>query len=77
MTEQWVLLWSQSQNALHIEPLERMLSSNRDAYKEDRRSDYVPLYIGERSHVDAASAYCHGTLAEREQRPRAHLQEAA
>lgn len=41
-----VMLWSQSQCALHIEPVEAMLSSNRKAYSDDRRMDYVPLFIG-------------------------------
>lgn len=64
--EQWVLLWSKDQNALHVEPLERMLSSNREAYKNNRRCGYVPIYIGERGHVDAAAAFCHSTLLNRE-----------
>lgn len=42
----WVLLWSQSQCALHIEPVSAMLRSNRRAYREDRRMDYVPIFIG-------------------------------
>lgn len=41
-----VMLWSQSQCALHIEPVEAMLRSNARAYRDDRRMDYVPLYIG-------------------------------
>jgi hypothetical protein len=66
MSEQWVLLWSMKQNAIHIEPLEKMLSSNRLAYRENRSSDYIPLYVGERAHVDAAAGFCHATLTERE-----------
>lgn len=71
MNDQWVLLWSQSQNALHIEPLHRMLSNNRKAYQENRRSDYIVLYVGERGHIDAAAGFCHATLAAREQERKA------
>lgn len=65
MSKQWALLWSQSQNALHIETLEQMASSNRKAYQENRRCDYVPIYIGERAHIDAAAGFCHQTLFKR------------
>jgi hypothetical protein len=41
-----VLLWSQSQNALHIETIEEMLEANRNALEENRRMDYVPIFIG-------------------------------
>lgn len=54
-TNTWVLLWSQRQNAFHIEPLTRMLDSNRSAFADDRRSDYVVLELGSREAVDAAA----------------------
>ncbi len=54
-TSTWVLLWSRSQNAFHIEPLTRMLDSNRGAFADDRRSDYVVLEIGNRETVDTAA----------------------
>jgi len=41
-----VLLWSQSQNALHIETIKEMLEANRNALEENRRMDYVPIFIG-------------------------------
>ncbi|WCM88829.1 hypothetical protein [Acidovorax sp. NCPPB 3576] len=40
------LLWSHSQCALHVEPIADMLSSNRQAYTQDRGSDYVPIFLG-------------------------------
>ncbi|WP_206169509.1 hypothetical protein [Variovorax guangxiensis] len=55
MLERWVLLWSQRQNAFHIEPLARMLDANRKAFAEDRSSDYVVLELGNREVVDAAA----------------------
>lgn len=42
----YVLLWSQRQNAFHIERHKHMLDANRRAYAEDRCIDYVPLIIG-------------------------------
>jgi len=50
--ELWVLLWSQSQNALHIERLRDTLKSSRDAFADDRQMDYVPLYVGDRDGAD-------------------------
>lgn len=52
----WVLLWSHSQCALHIEPLADMLSKNRLAYTEDHPMDYVPLVMGTREVCDAVAA---------------------
>lgn len=51
----WVLLWSQSQNALHLEPLEDMQKANVEAFTENRRMDYVPLHVGTRESVHAAA----------------------
>lgn len=52
MGDLWVLLWSQSQCALHIEEAGRMMKANAAAFREDRRMDYVPLHIG-------SAAECH------------------
>lgn len=51
----WVLLWSQSQNALHIEPLADMMRTNLEAFHKDGRLDYVLLCIGSREAVDASA----------------------
>lgn len=61
-----VLLWSQRQNALHIESVEEMLAAGRRAYGENRSSDYVPIAMGEKDamHQVADSIRC--TLAARE-----------
>ena len=58
----YVLLWSQSQNALHIEPVKDMLTSNRRAYSEDRRMDYVPLLFGPRDDCDSLASSIRGTM---------------
>ena len=66
--EIWVLLWSHSQNALHIEPLTEMHRSNLEAFNENRSMDYVPLQIGSRADVDWAADHV---------RPAVHAREAA
>ncbi|HQS00775.1 MULTISPECIES: hypothetical protein [unclassified Polaromonas] len=73
--EAWALLWSQSQNALHVEPIQAMFSSNRRAYTEDRRMDYVPIYIGKeeavRSLADKIRHTVHARDQVRAEKPRA------
>lgn len=64
---QWVLLWSQSQCAFHVERMDDMLTQNRLAYRDDHRSDYVPLVIADRCLVEEAVAALRGTLAARQQ----------
>jgi len=49
----WVVLWSQSQNALHVERLSDMVESNRTAFLENRRMDYVPLGVGSRAEIES------------------------
>lgn len=63
--ELWVLLWSQSQNALHVEQVDDMLHSNRQAYADNRRMDYVPLVFGSRAVIDDAARACRPTLVTR------------
>ena len=63
--EQWVLCWSQRQNALHVETLERHASSNREAYAENRAGDYRLLLVGSRDEVDATANSIRATMAQR------------
>ena len=62
----WVLVWSHSQNATHVEPLSRMLASNRRAYADNTPMDYVPLYIGDQESAHTMSRSLRQTLRERE-----------
>ena len=64
--EKWVLLWSQSQCALHVERLRDTFRSNTDAFLEDRRMDYVPLVIGTRQEVDIAADAARPTVYARD-----------
>jgi hypothetical protein len=61
----WVLLWSHSQNAFHIESFAEMLSSNRRAYSDDRQMDYVPLFAGKKDDCHAASQAARHTMVAR------------
>lgn len=61
-----VMLWSQSQCAIHIEPVETMLSSNRRAYAEDRGMDYVPLFIGTDRDCRSVADALRGTMSARQ-----------
>jgi hypothetical protein len=60
-----VLLWSRRQNGLHIEPVDRMLTANRAAYREDRPTDYVVLFIGPIEQCEVTADNLRGTLADR------------
>jgi hydrogenase maturation factor len=62
---EWALLWSQRQNALHVEELALTMSKNRQAYTEDKAGDYVLLHIGTHDEVIAAAEVCHATLSNR------------
>jgi hypothetical protein len=59
------LLWSRRQNALHVEPVERMLASNRDAYRDNRPVDYVVLIIGSLELCQTTGENLRGTLRAR------------
>ncbi len=62
-----VMLWSQSQCALHIEAVEAMLRSNARAYRDDRRMDFVPLYIGTDEDCRAVADAVRGTMHARQE----------
>lgn len=66
MNDQWVLLWSQSQCAFHIEPLDAMLKTNAGAFRADRRMDYVPLHIGTPSQCHTMADALRSTLHARQ-----------
>lgn len=65
---QYSLLWSKSQNALHVEPVEHTLSVNRQRYLADKavHDDYIPISFGTRVEVDAEAEVCKGLLSQRE-----------
>lgn len=60
-----VLLWSQRQNALHIETLDQHLSLNRQAYRDNQGGDYRVMFIGTREEVDNAATALRNTISDR------------
>lgn len=66
MTEQFVLLWSHRQNALHIETLDRHASLNRASYAANTPGDYRLLLVGTRAEIDATAASTRQTMLQRE-----------
>lgn len=67
-TSDYALLWSQSQGAMHIEPIADMLDQNREACADDRRMDYVPIAFGSEEHCREAAEQVRPTLHERQER---------
>lgn len=65
--EQHVLLWSQSQCAVHIETTASMLKANTRAYADDRRMDYVPLFFGTSDACHSLSRSLRNTMASRQE----------
>ena len=41
----WVVLWSATQRAVHIDTVQKMLESNRAAFNERRRTDYIVMAV--------------------------------
>ena len=69
MTDQThVLLWSQSQCAMHIESVHEMLQTNATALVQDRRMDYVPIVFGTSEACHDAADRVRATLRERQER---------
>ena len=67
--ESWALLWSQSQNALHIEPVSDLLSKNRVAYTNNADlPDYLPIYIGDKETCRQTAELIRPTLVARQGR---------
>ena len=64
--EQYALLWSRSQNALHIEELARTVATGRAMLEADRGNDYIIVDIGPIETIDAAASRLRPLLVERE-----------
>ena len=63
---QFVLLWSQRQNALRIDTLAMHASCNRLAYTMDAPGDERLLMVGTRAEAEATAASIRPTMAQRE-----------
>lgn len=63
----YVLLWSHSQNSLHIEPVANWLSKNRQAYgNNEPLTDYHPIVIADRETCHQTAELIRPTLSARE-----------
>lgn len=63
----YVLLWSKSQNCLHIETVANWLSKNRKAYGDDAKlTDYHPIVIADRETCHQTADAVRPTLKTRE-----------
>jgi hypothetical protein len=64
----YVLLWSKSQNSLHIESVDSWLSKNRTAYANDSKlADYHPIVIGQKELCQQTADAVRNTIKDREQ----------
>lgn len=61
----YALLWSQTQCALHVEPLQEMLNKNRRACASNRCTDYIPVFVGTRELCSEAAERLRPVLCER------------
>lgn len=62
----YVLLWSQSQSAMHIELLEEMLERNRRNYLANRSNDYQPIVFGSLEQCRACADKMRPTVHKRQ-----------
>jgi len=49
MKNQWVLEWSQKQNAFHIQPLSASLARSQEMFLENKTHQYITLMVGEKN----------------------------
>ena len=65
--EIWVLEWHQASNNLHIQPLNHLLSKNRQAYANNtQRPNWITLYVGSQDECSRAADAIRPTLRQRE-----------
>ncbi len=63
----WVLEWHQPSNNFHIQALDRLLSRNRDAYRDDRcLQNWIVLHVGTKDECHKAAEAARPTLRKRE-----------
>lgn len=65
--ELYALLWSRSQDALHIEPLAETISTGQRFLAEDRGNDFIPIAVGSRAQCDRRAQGARELLMQRAQ----------
>ena len=70
-TDLHVLEWSQSQNALHIQPLEKSLRAARERFSINKaaQDDYAIVFIGDKDEVHRMAEQIRPLLRNREAMP--------
>lgn len=65
----YVLEWSQSQNALHIQPLDKSLRDARERFSVNNAApnDYTILFLGEHEEVQQMAESIRPLLLSREE----------
>lgn len=65
--ELWVLEWHQKSNNFHIQPLDLLLSRNREAYMLDKNlQNWIVLHVGTNDECSKAADAARPTLHKRE-----------
>lgn len=65
MSDNYVLEWSQSQNAFHIQEAKISVEKNLNSMIDDRPSDYIPLCIATRAECEKQADRFRHYLAKR------------
>lgn len=64
--EVWCLLWRFDTNDVQVDRLETVLSTNRQAYRDNRRVDcWQPIYVGCKKAVEEACQAMRKTIEAR------------
>ena len=66
MNETYTLSWSQTQGMLHLEPLSECLKTNRRAFENDKRLDYIVLHVGTEAECQEAAKRIRPIVIERD-----------
>lgn len=62
----YILEWSKSQNARHIDLLEKSIERNLGAFVGDKKSDWIPVFIGSKEGCEVVAAKMVRQLGDRE-----------
>lgn len=68
MSGDYVLLWSQKQNAVRVIPVGQMLVEAMRDYRDNRAGDYRALFVGSARDCQETAANLTPTLTKRETR---------
>jgi len=66
MKDQYVLEWSQQQNAFHIQTLDNLLKTNAKCFAANKAHQYMTLLIGSEDECSKAANELRDTLKVRE-----------